>query len=154
MPTPTIWIYLNCVIDHHCCCCCCCYPAPAGVRPGFRMASVNPGQAINATTQTGVVCPANKYSVGGTRLSSCTNCPSGMVTVGDLAANHNSINDCRECCMPVGFSDWWCKMPEPPAFARALPATTVSLAAQSVVCYMLGCSECSEVIACVHCQQT
>jgi hypothetical protein len=66
-------------------------------RPGFRLASLNPGQAINGSTQTGVVCGANKYSVGGTRLSSCTACPSGMVTVGDLASNHNSVNDCREC---------------------------------------------------------
>jgi hypothetical protein len=70
--------------------------SPAVTRPGFRVASINPGQAINATSQTGVVCPANKYSVGGTRLSSCTACPSGMVTVGDLASNHNSVNDCRE----------------------------------------------------------
>jgi hypothetical protein len=65
------------------------------------MASLNPGQAVNASTQTGVVCPANKYSVGGTHLSACTNCPSGMVTVGKLPANHNSVNDCRECYMAM-----------------------------------------------------
>ena len=39
-------------------------------------------------------CPTNTYQEESGVYFSCTSCPAGTVTIGDTAADHNSIDDC------------------------------------------------------------
>ena len=39
-------------------------------------------------------CPTNTYQEESGTYFSCTPCPAGTVTIGDTAADHNSIDDC------------------------------------------------------------
>uniref|UniRef100_A0A383VBU1 EGF-like domain-containing protein n=1 Tax=Tetradesmus obliquus TaxID=3088 RepID=A0A383VBU1_TETOB len=77
------------------------------VKPGFRLASTS-GAGVRESTQTAALCEANRFNIGNNRATTCTPCPTGLVTVAVAPAETTSQTarnrDARlDCKIPAGY---------------------------------------------------